>query len=540
MDPAPVPPKRALRPGTAVTVFLSGWEDALLSVGMLHLHRLIETTPDCPVRAERAILDESLLAGTVPEGHPGLRTVESGRPLGEADALIFSISNPVLLPWMLSALEASGVPLLREDRRPGDPVVIVGNLATSNPEPLAPFCDLCLIGPAEDALLAVLGEIHRDGREAIARCAAFPGVYAPAAYRLHGPPGLARPVPVADAPGHISAADPAALRPSWSRHAAARILPDRLVISPTLGCRASCRFCLAGQAPLTEAPVRMLVDYIERARRAGAHRAVVHSLSLPQFSARPALSEALAGMDVTVGSMRADELGPLELSWLAKINPRRSLFAGSGREPRRRLVLAPETATEARMGMLGKRFTRAMLLERAQRALALGFESLMVYFLVGLPGEDARELDGIVDLVLALHSQGGWAVLDVKLMQLEAEPGTPLENVAVAAPGSVDLRIAHITQALTGLPGVRVHSDPTPHRRYRAFIKRGDRAVGRAALALHRAGIGPAQLTDGALRGALADQGVALDALLAERVGPHPWSHVAPTRRVALRRRALP
>ena len=88
-------------------------------------------------------------------------------------------------------IDLAGVPVRAADRRPEHPLVVVGGHAAFNPEPLADFVDLFVIGEGEE----VVGEIterragvdglrsDRGSRERVLReLAAIPGVYVPSMY----------------------------------------------------------------------------------------------------------------------------------------------------------------------------------------------------------------------------------------------------------------------------------------------------------------------------------------------------------------------
>ena len=115
---------------------------------------------------------------------------------------------------------------------------------------------------------------------------------------------------------------------------------------------------------------------------------------------------------------------------LADLAPQRSLFQPGKTRVGKRLVLAPETAGRERMRWLGKRFPQHLLADRVQTALSLGFDSLMLYFMLGLDGDELAEVQAIAAVVANLFRLGAhqWRRLDVKVMQFEAEPGTPLDR----------------------------------------------------------------------------------------------------------------
>ena len=52
---------------------------------------------------------------------------------------------------MLGILELAGIPLRASERRPHDPLVLMGGVcAFSNPEPIAPFMDFIVVGEGEE------------------------------------------------------------------------------------------------------------------------------------------------------------------------------------------------------------------------------------------------------------------------------------------------------------------------------------------------------------------------------------------------------
>ncbi|MEG2213878.1 MAG: B12-binding domain-containing radical SAM protein, partial [Clostridiales bacterium] len=88
----------------------------------------------------------------------------------------------------LEMLDLSGLPLKAVDR-PDWPLIIAGGPCVYNPEPLADFIDLFLIGDGEEAaveLLRLIAEVKAAGgdkQELLRRVAHLPGYYQPALYQ---------------------------------------------------------------------------------------------------------------------------------------------------------------------------------------------------------------------------------------------------------------------------------------------------------------------------------------------------------------------
>ena len=74
------------------------------------------------------------------EGLP-LFTLESWRPVREADLLGITLQAELTYSNVLEVLDLAGIPLRAADRGEDDPIVVAGGPSASNPAPLAPFFD---------------------------------------------------------------------------------------------------------------------------------------------------------------------------------------------------------------------------------------------------------------------------------------------------------------------------------------------------------------------------------------------------------------
>src|SRR6185436_13078636 len=86
------------------------------------------------------------------------------------------------LAGVLEMLDLCGLPLLREERGEGHPLVVAGGpLTFSNPDPLEPFADVLVQGEADDLVAPLLAAVAAGGgRAAIcARLAGVPGFRVP-------------------------------------------------------------------------------------------------------------------------------------------------------------------------------------------------------------------------------------------------------------------------------------------------------------------------------------------------------------------------
>src|SRR6185369_16588233 len=120
------------------------YEIGMSHLGFRILYSLLNKKPG--VAAERAFapwpdLEAALRARSVP-----LYSLETKRPLRDFDLLGFSLQYEMTLTNVLLMLDLAGVPLLAEDRRDGDPLVVAGGPVALAPEPFADFFDLVAMG----------------------------------------------------------------------------------------------------------------------------------------------------------------------------------------------------------------------------------------------------------------------------------------------------------------------------------------------------------------------------------------------------------
>ena len=85
-----------------------------------------------------------------------LVSLESGHPLAEFDVVGFSLGYEFTFTNILSMLDLAGIPVWSKERNDSHPLVIAGGSAALNPEPMADFIDLFVIGEAEEMLDALI------------------------------------------------------------------------------------------------------------------------------------------------------------------------------------------------------------------------------------------------------------------------------------------------------------------------------------------------------------------------------------------------
>ena len=185
-----------------------------------------------------------------------LFSVESFAPVSDFDVVGFSLQSELNYTNVPNMLDLSGIPVLAAERGDADPIVIGGGPCTANPEPLADFFDVFLIGDAEEALPVFLEKVAAtkglSRRERLIALATCPGIYTPSLYDVvYDGDRVVSTTP--NAPGV-----PQKVSRVWVEKLSADVYPakpmvpsvdiiqDRLGLEIMRGCTQGCRFCQAG------------------------------------------------------------------------------------------------------------------------------------------------------------------------------------------------------------------------------------------------------------------------------------------------------
>ena len=129
------------------------YEVGLPNQGLQILYEILNERPDAV--AERTYAPWVDLEALMRERDIPLFSVDTHRSADEFDVLAFNVSAELVYTNVLNMIDLAGVPVRATERRPDDPVVIIGGHAAFNPEPMADFIDCAVLGEGEE----VIGEI---------------------------------------------------------------------------------------------------------------------------------------------------------------------------------------------------------------------------------------------------------------------------------------------------------------------------------------------------------------------------------------------
>ena len=332
--------------------------------------------------------------------------LESGDAISDFDLIGFSLGYEMAYTNVLNMLDLAGLPLRSEERCDLSPIVVAGGTCAYNPEPLAPFVDLFVLGEGEEVSQDII-HLYRKARdeywtkeEFLAAAAQIPGVYVPSLYEVtYGPDGtLASVTPLEEAPAVVTKRIVQDFSHSYfpvkTIVPSTEIVHDRVMLELFRGCIRGCRFCQAGYAyrPVRARDPEILIQQgIEACKDSGYQEMTMSSLSTSDYRPLEQLCDGLLEwcepnkVSLSLPSLRADNFS---LGLMERVQHVRK----SG------LTFAPEAGTQRLRDAINKNLTEEEILRSCRTAFSGGWSSVKLYFMLGLPTETDEDVLGIADL----------------------------------------------------------------------------------------------------------------------------------------------
>ena len=501
--------------------FPDTYEVGMSHLGLQILYELLNSRDG--IIAERVYapwpdMEELLRRHAIP-----LATLESGTTLRDFDLVGFSLQYELSFTNVLTMLELGGIPPRRTDRRDGDPLVIAGGPCCFNPAPMTAFIDAFVIGEGEEvsgemATVMMREKDRGSGREKLlAALAELPGIYVPA---VHTRGEKIRKRVVAELNTWTLPVRP--LTPLM------KTIHDRAVLEIARGCTRGCRFCQAGMVwrPVRERQPGILQEMADQMLAAtGQEELSLLSLSSGDYTCIETLLPLL--MDRYYARRIALALPSLRVETLS-----RNLIEAIRRVRKTSFTLAPEAGTQRLRNVINKGNTETDLLATSAQVFAAGWRAVKLYFMIGLPGEEEGDLEGIATLahqVLRTGKKRGQVT--VSLSNFVPKPHTPFQWQRQIGPEETALRQEFFKSRLRHRQ-IQIKWHDARMSRLEGLFSRGDETLGDLVELAHRGGCRfdgwsdrfRPEIWDDAIRALGID--IAANLAARSRNAVLPWDHI--------------
>ncbi|MDD4571949.1 MAG: TIGR03960 family B12-binding radical SAM protein [Clostridia bacterium] len=471
--------------------FPDTYEIGMSHLGLRVLYQVVNEKHDYLMErsfAPMTDMEELMRAKEVP-----LFSWESYTAIKDFDFVAFTLQYEMSYTNILNMLDLAGLPIEASARSEG-PIVIAGGPGAYNPEPLVDFIDLFVLGEGEEAIIELLDlwmKVKAAGGnklDYLKAATAIEGVYVPLFYKpVYAEAGKL--VGMQNEPFAPPVIQKRLIRdvdnvsfPTDGIVPFTQVVHDRVMLEVMRGCNRGCRFCQAGiiYRPVREKSMEVLLEQADKAIAATGYDEIgMISLSTADYSCvGPLIDELMAryakeGVSVSLPSLRADAFS---VSLAEKVQRVRK----SG------LTFAPEAGSQRLRDIINKGVCEADIMQAVASAFAQGWNSIKLYFMMGLPGETLDDLEAIAYLTKDIihkakevRPEGSKKPINitVSVAVFVPKPHTPFQWYGQEKAENIRKRQSYLRDLFRSIKQARLVCHDSPLSFLEAVFSRGDRKL---------------------------------------------------------------
>ena len=394
------------------------------------------------------------------------------------ELLGFSVSWELDYINIFNLLESLDIPLHSNERHDHHPLVFGGGtVLTANPEPLADFFDVILLGDGEDLLdrfIDAYQQVRNANRDTKLRhLAQVPGIYIPSLYEVtyHSPDGEIKAIAPIDSeiPAQVQKQTYRGNTLSTSTVVTENAAWENIyMVEVVRSCPEMCRFCLASYLtlPFRTAPLASsLIPAIERGLKV-TNRLGLLGASVTQHPEFEAILDYLSqpqyqDVRLSIASVRTNTLTKKLASTLANRDTRS-------------VTIAVESGSAKVRKIVNKKLTNDEIIHAAINAKAGGLKALKLYGMVGIPGEEMSDVEETVAMMSAIRKAAPGLRLTLGCSTFVPKSHTPFQWFGVNP--DAKKRLKYLQKSLRQ-QGIDFRPESYNWSVIQALISRGDRRL---------------------------------------------------------------
>jgi len=400
-------------------------------------------------RCERVFVPDNDLELLLRRNNISLFSLESKSALKSFDILGFTIQYELVATNVVNILNLSGISIFSKDRKDGEPLIIAGGPALTNPEPFCDFFDLFVLGDGEEAIVEIINACREFKKAKLARLeilrelSKIEGVYVPSFYDVeyNGDSTIKSVTPVYKDVKPVVKKRIIDIEKAYFPEK--KIVPfietvhNRLNIEVARGCPRQCRFCQASKyyGPWRQRTFEKLLDILKKSIQiTGFEEVAFSSLSCSDYKHLDKLlieTNNLYGksnLNISLPSLRCEKHSVKIAQYI-------------NRSKRPTLTFAPEAGTDRMRKVIGKYLSEKQIIETILSANAMGWKTIKLYFMIGLPTETDDDVRGIAHLVKLVKKESKNLNFNITISPFVPKAHTAFQWVPMAGADEIKRKI---------------------------------------------------------------------------------------------------